>query len=100
MNARAQVLAARRASLLLRSQQLRLQAEQQSAGLSPAFALADRLQDGWGWLRAHPEVVAGAALGVAALRPRKAFRLGLRVWSLWRLARRWRFVGQALQRYF
>ena len=100
MNNQAVELALRRERLLMRSQQLRAQAVQQAASLQPAFAVADRVQDAWIWLRGHPEVVGGAALGLAILRPRRALRLGLRVWSLWRLAQRWRGVGALLRRYF
>lgn len=99
MSTGATALAARRERLLMRSQQLRAQAVVQSAGLRPAFAVADRVQDTWIWLRAHPEAVGAAGLGLAIVRPRRAFRLGLKAWSLWRLARRWRVVGTLLQRY-
>lgn len=99
MNARATALALRRERLLMRSQQLRAQAVEQSASLQPAFAVADRVQDTWIWLRAHPEAVGAAALGLAIVRPRRAFRLGLKVWSLWRVAQRWRVVHHLLQRY-
>ena len=81
------------------SQQLRAQAIVQVSGLQPAFSVADRVQDAWIWLRGHPEVVGGAALGLAVLRPRRALRLGLKAWSLWRVAQRWRVVGTLLQRY-
>ena len=100
MNNRATELALQRERLLMRSQQLRAQAVDQAAGLQPAFSVVDRVQDAWFWLRGHPEIVGGAALGLAILRPRRAFRLGLKVWSLWRVAQRWRVVATLLQRYF
>lgn len=99
MTTRSAALAARRERLLMRSRQLRAQAAEDARGLQPAFAVADRVQDGWMWLRNHPEVVAGAALGLAVLRPRRAFRLGWRAWGLWQRAQGWRVVAEALRRF-
>ncbi|MBD3893947.1 YqjK family protein [Hydrogenophaga sp.] len=93
-------LALRRQRLVQRSTQLRLQLQQQAQQMQPAFHAADRLQDGWHWLRRHPGV---AATGLAALllwRPRQAFSLSLRAWSLWRLWQRLRHAGGSARAWF
>ncbi|WP_439517709.1 YqjK family protein [Hydrogenophaga sp.] len=88
MNARARVLASRRERLVLRSAHLRRQAGVEVFGLQNTFTWIDRAQDAWHWLRANPLAVAGSVGLLAMWRPRRALGLGLRAWSLWRLARR------------
>ncbi len=88
MNPRAQLLARRRAGLVQRSSYLRRQAEYEVLGLQKTFTWIDRIQDAWLWLRANPLAVAGSVGALALWRPRRALGLGLRAWSLWRLARR------------
>lgn len=88
MNPRARVLAQRRERLVQRSAQLRRQAEVEVSGLQRTFTWIDRIQDTWRWLRANPLAVAGGVGMLAMWRPRRALGLGLRAWSLWRLARR------------
>lgn len=56
--------------------------------LRPPLALADQVRQGWQWLRSHPEVLAGGALLLALLRPRRAWRLASRAWAGWQLWRR------------
>jgi hypothetical protein len=88
MNPRAQVLARRRERLVQRSTMLRKQAEFEVLGLQRKFIWIDRLQDAWLWLRANPLAVAGSVGALALWRPRRVLGLGLRAWSVWRLARR------------
>lgn len=77
-------LAQRQQQLLLRSQRLRTEFGQELQRLQPPLRLADRVQAGWRWLRAHPELPLGATLAVVVLRPRRAWRWGLRLWWGWR----------------
>lgn len=88
MNPRARVLAHRRERLVRRSSFLRQQTEFELLGLQKTFTWIDRIQDAWHWLRANPLAVAGGVGALALWRPRRALGLGLRAWSMWRLARR------------
>ena len=63
---RADLLARRRERLVLRSARLRGQVATELRALEPALAWADRLQDAWLWLRAHP-LAAPARPGPARL---------------------------------
>ena len=83
--ARHQALDHRCTELQARSAGLRLAVAQDAQVLQAPLALADQVRQGWRWLRAHPQWV---GVGVAVLvvwRPRRAWRLGLRLWSAWRL---------------
>lgn len=88
MNPRARVLAHRRERLVQRSSSLRRQAVFEVSGLERPFTWIDRAQDAWHWLRANPLAVMGSVGALALWRPRRALGLGLRAWSMWRLARR------------
>lgn len=89
-------LADRQRQLLARSAALRERFAADMAQWQPPLALLDRAQavagQSWRWLRAHPEVPAGAAALLLVLRPRRAFslvvlgwRLGRRAWKGWQL---------------
>lgn len=88
MNPRARLLARRRERLVQRSAHLRRQTEVEVQGLQGVFTWVDRAQDAWHWLRANPLAVLGSVGALALWRPRRALGLGLRAWSVWRLARR------------
>lgn len=77
-------LARRQQGLLLRSADLRGVLAHDLRTLHTPLAMADRVQAGWRWLRAHPELPLAAAATVLVLRPRRAWRWGLRVWWGWR----------------
>lgn len=81
-------LALRQQVLLLRSTELRARLVIDGAALQRPLAVVDRLHDGWRWLSAHPEVPIAAVVVVAVLRPRRAWRWGLRLWSGWLVLRR------------
>lgn len=66
----------------------RQQLARYSAGLTPAFGVADRLRDGARWLRWHPEAVAAGVAVLVVARPR----------AVWRWARRGFFAWQAWHR--
>lgn len=100
---RALALARRQQQLLARSAQLRGQVAENLVPWQETLGWVDRtraaLHQGWQWLRRHPEVPAGIAVGVAVLRPRRAWafgwRWGRRAWLGWQLFRR--FGGTAPQ---
>jgi len=92
---RAGALALRQRVLLVRSAELRGRFAADAAVLRRPLALADRVHEGWRWLRAHPEAPMAALVAVAVLRPRRAWRWGLRLWWGWRTVRR---LQQQLQK--
>lgn len=93
---RALALVRRQQQLLARSAQLRGQLALATAPWKERLGAVDQarslLNDTWHWLRRHPEVPAGLAVGVAVLRPRRAlrwgWRWGRRFWLGWQLYRR------------
>lgn len=85
---RAAALALRQRLLLLSSTELRGRLAADAAVLQRPLALADRVQQGWRWLRANPAAPIAVVVVVAVLRPRRAWRWGLRLWSGWRMLRR------------
>ncbi len=84
---RAAALAQRQRLLLARSSELRVVLAADGAVLQRPLELADRVHQGWRWLAAHPEVPLAALVVVAVLRPRRALRWGLRLWTGWRTLR-------------
>ena len=90
-------LARRQQQLLARSAQLRGEVAQQMQPWKQKLGLVDRVRSNvhsaWHWLRRHPEVPAGVAVGLVVLRPRRAWALG------WRWGRR-AFLGWQLFRRF
>lgn len=85
---RATELALHQRQLLLRSTELRLRLMDDAQVLAPPLRLADRVHAGWRWLRDHPEVPLAAVAVVVVLRPRRALRWGLRLWTGWQTFRR------------
>lgn len=90
MSPRQLALAVQRERLLVRSATLREHVATHSAALAPALAVADTVRNTVFWLRAHPLAVVSALLAIAVLRPRKAWRWGMRAWSAWQFVNRWR----------
>jgi hypothetical protein len=76
-------LALRKQRLQIRSDTLREQWQEHAHGLAPAFAVADHVRSGVGWLRRHPEVVAGASVALAVARPRAMWRWARRGFVAW-----------------
>ncbi len=84
----------RQLELALKRQRLEWQAQSQREDLGrhlqvflPAFGAADKVRAGAKFLRTHPAWLAGGAVLLVVLRPRKAWRWGRRgvmVWSLWK----------------
>lgn len=78
---------------MLRSAELRQSLAIQVVPLQAPLALADRARAAWQWLRANPEAPIAAAVVIAVLRPRRAWRWGMRLWWGWR---NWRRLQQRL----
>jgi len=78
----------RQQALLRRSAELRQALALQTNVLRTPLALADRLRDGWHWLREHPELPLTAAAVLLVLRPRSAWRWSQRLWWGWHALRR------------
>lgn len=85
---RATALALRQQVLRLRSTELRGRLAADAAVLQPPLALADRVQEGWRWLRANPAAPVAALVVVAVLRPRRVWRWGWKLWWGWRTLHR------------
>ena len=85
---RAMALALRQQVLRLRSTELRGRLVADAAVLQPPLALADRVHEGWRWLRANPAAPVAALVVVAVLRPRRVWRWGWKLWWGWRTLRR------------
>jgi hypothetical protein len=85
-------LALKKQRLQLRSAALRQQMSGQAGALDPLFLTADRLNNGIGWLRRHPEAVVAAVVAIVVARPRRAFRWARRAffaWQVWRRLQTW-----------
>ena len=85
---RAMALALRQQVLRLRSTELRGRLVADAAVLQPPLALADRVHEGWRWLRANPAAPVAALVVVAVLRPRRVWRWSWKLWWGWRTLRR------------
>ena len=85
----------RQMALVLRSAELRVDLATQGSRLQAPLAVADRVREGFSWLRTHPEAPLAAAVVLAALRPRRVLRWGMRLWWGWR---NWRRLQRTLGR--
>ena len=97
-NARQRELARRCQHLQSRSGELRANLAQHSLALHAPLAAADQVLDAGRWLKAHPEWLGAGVALLMLWRPRRAWRLGLRLWGGWRLwqrAQRWQAAAQA-----
>ena len=95
MNARRQSLALRREQLRLRSTVLRWRLAQDARVLTPVLSAADAVRAGVRWLGRHPAGVVGVTGVLVVSRPGRVWSWGLKLWSAWRLLGRAR---EALQR--
>jgi hypothetical protein len=85
-------LALTRQRLLERSSELRERVAIQSAALTPALEMGDRVRDIAYWARTHPALVVSVVVVVAVVRPRTTWRWTLRVWGAWKFVQRWRIL--------
>jgi len=84
-------LHARQTRLLQRSAVLRVQARQELRQLEPNFVLADRVVLVGKWLRRNPLHAVTTLAACVALKPRTAWRMATRGWSMWQ---RWQTLRQ------
>lgn len=87
MNPRFVELALRKQRLQLQSAALRNDLARHAAPFVPAFGIADRVRDGFRWLRRHPEAVVAGTVALLVARPRRLFRWarrGVIAWQAWR----------------
>lgn len=84
-DSRQQALEQRCDSLQLRSGLLRDRLARDSRVIQTPLALADQALAGWRWLKAHPQWVGVGVAVLAVWRPRRVWRLGVRLWGAWRL---------------
>ena len=87
MNRQRDTLAQRRVALQARSAALRERLGAHGQALQPALRVADTALTAGRWLKAHPQVVIGALVAVALLKPGKAWRWGTSAWGVWRTVR-------------
>lgn len=87
MNRPRDTLAQRRVALQARSAALRERLGAHGQALQPALRVADTALVAGRWLKNHPQVVIGALVAVALLKPGKAWRWGTGAWGVWRTVR-------------
>lgn len=83
-------LALRQQRLQMRSEMLRAQITQQAGALEAPLAAADQVRAWARWLHAQRAWIAGAVVVVLVVRPRRAWRVAMLGWRLWRVSRRMR----------
>ena len=90
MNSTTLELALKKQRLQIASETLRAEFGRYATGLAPAFSGADCAVEGVRWLRRNPRLVIAAGVGLAVVRPRRAWRWARRAfigWQLWRKLR-------------
>ena len=80
-------LAERRATLIAKAETQRDALSQAAVPLRVPLALMDRGLAGINYLKLHPEWLAGGAVLMLALRPRRIFKWAQRGWLAWRFTR-------------
>lgn len=90
--ARQQALEASRLHLQQHSRRLRARLGEDAMALQRPLAVADAVRNRLGWLAAHPQWIAAAALLPVILRPRRALGWALKLWWGWRTWQRLRPV--------
>jgi len=88
MNARELELALKKQRLQFESAALRAQAMQHLRGVQPALQMVDRARSAYAWVRGRPALWVGAAVALAVMRPRVAWRWFRRGWMVWQAANR------------
>jgi len=80
-------LAERRATLIAKAENQRNALSQAAVPLRVPLALADRGLAGITYLKLHPEWLAGSAVVVLLLKPRRIFKWAQQGWLVWRFTR-------------
>ena len=83
MNPRLLELALKKQRLQIRSAALRTDFAAYAAAWQPAFALADKGQAAWLWLRRHPALPVAALVALLVARPRALLRWARRGFFAW-----------------
>ena len=78
-------LALKKQRLQMRSADLRRTFGQQMLGIRPITRGIDSGLSGVAWLRGHPQWLAAASVALFVVRPKRVFKLGMRLWSVTRL---------------
>lgn len=87
-------LALKKQRLQIQSAALRARLGQQAQALQAPLAAVDRVRAGYGWLRERPYILVGAAVALAVMRPRAAWRWVKRGFVWWQAARRLRGLAE------
>ncbi len=95
MNSTTLELALKKQRLQIASETLRTEFGLCAAGLAPAFSGADRVVEGARWLRRNPEIAVAAGVGLAVIRPKRAWRWARRAFVGWQA---WRRLSDFLER--
>ena len=94
MSPRKVELALKKQRLQLRSAKMRDDFAAYAAGLTPAFALADRGRSALRWVRRHPVLPVALLAAVLAARPRAMLRWAQRGFVVWQALRKLRGMLQ------
>jgi hypothetical protein len=81
-------LQVRHGELMARSGALRERLGMEAQVLRKPLALADRIRAGGQWLAARPLVTLAVAALLVVMRPRRSMKWAMRLWWVWRTARR------------
>ena len=79
-----QELIVKQHQLLMQSAVLRLQFQEQLQLAIKPLAWIDKVQNGFVWLKHHPEWSIATVTLLVILRPRRAITWGGRLWWIWR----------------
>ncbi len=84
LDGRALELATRHAMLRAKIDAQRVELARHVWPVERALDGADKVRDGFGWIKAHPEVVVAVTATVVVVSPRRAWRWSRRGYMLWR----------------
>ena len=88
MSPREVELALKKQRLQMRSAELRDTFAGYAATWAPVFAVGDKVQAGWIWLRRHPALPVATLVAVLVARPRSVFRWVKRGYIAWQALRK------------
>jgi hypothetical protein len=94
MSPREVELALKKQRLQMQSAALRVRFMRQTQAFAPTFAAFDQVRAGYGWLRQRPYIWVGAAVALAVVKPRVAWRWLKRGVLAWQTVRRVRGLAE------